>query len=306
MITAVDSANIREAAAVHSASWQASHRAFCAPDFVARHTPERQMEYLQKKMAGGSRLFMLLADGPVGLVSVTGSLIEDLYVLPDRQNRGFGTRLLQFAIAQCPGVPTLWILENNAGAERLYRRMGFRETGRRNAITDKLSEIEFALRKETKPMDHAQEARRLFMEGYNCAQAVFCAFCDETGLEIDAAARLASSFGGGMGRLREVCGTMSGALLALGMLRGYSEPGDPGKKAAHYRLVQEYARRFREENGAIVCRELLKNVPVTPGPLPEPRTPEFYARRPCLKLAERAAAILDELLGETKSKEEES
>ena len=147
-------------------------------------------------------------------------------------------------------------------------------------------------------MDHGSEAKRLFLMGYNCAQAVFCAFCDETGLDIDAAARMASSFGGGMGRLREVCGTMSGALLALGMIRGYADPADPRAKAAHYRLVQEYARCFRERNGAIVCRELLKNVPVTPGDTPEPRTPEFYARRPCLRLAGEAAAILDGMLRE--------
>ncbi len=149
-------------------------------------------------------------------------------------------------------------------------------------------------------MDHAEEAKRLFLMGYNCAQAVFCAFRDETGLDIDAAARLSSSFGGGMGRLREVCGTVSGALLALGMLRGYSEPGNQEKKAAHYRLVQEFARRFREKNGTIVCRELLKDVPVTPGGAPEKRTPEFYARRPCLRLAGEAAAILDEILAETR------
>ncbi len=148
-------------------------------------------------------------------------------------------------------------------------------------------------------MDHAKEAERLFLEGYNCAQAVFCAFCDMTGMDIDAAARLSSSFGGGMGRLREVCGTVSGALLALGVLRGYDDPRDPQAKAAHYRLVQEYARRFREKNGSIVCRELLKNVPVAPGGTPEPRTPEFYARRPCLRLAGEAAAILDEMLAET-------
>lgn len=148
-------------------------------------------------------------------------------------------------------------------------------------------------------MNHEEEARRLFMQGYNCAQAVFCAFCDETGLDIDTAARMASSFGGGMGRLREVCGTVSGALLALGILRGYSDPADPQAKAAHYRMVQEYARRFREKNGTIVCRELLKDVPVTPGGTPEPRTPEFYARRPCLRLAGEAAAILDEMLTET-------
>ena len=153
-------------------------------------------------------------------------------------------------------------------------------------------------------MDHAREAERLFMEGYNCAQAVFCAFCDETGLDIDAAARLSSSFGGGMGRLREVCGTVSGALLALGALCGYDDPADPGAKAAHYRLVQEYARRFREKNGSIVCRELLKNVPVSPGVVPEQRTPEFYARRPCLRLAGEAAEILDEMLRDIKADRE--
>ena len=103
-------------------------------------------------------------------------------------------------------------------------------------------------------MDHAEEAKRLFLEGYNCAQAVFCAFCDLTGLDVDAAARMASSFGGGMGRLREVCGAVSGALLALGMLRGYDDPHDPGAKAAHYRRVQEFARRFREKKGAAARR----------------------------------------------------
>ncbi len=153
-------------------------------------------------------------------------------------------------------------------------------------------------------MDHAAEAKRLFLAGYNCAQAVCCAFCDETGLDMDTAARLASSFGGGMGRLREVCGTMSGALLALGLLHGYADPADPEAKANHYLLVREYARRFRERNGAIVCRELLRDVPVTPGPVPEPRTAEFYARRPCLRLAGEAAAILEEMLKEIKAREE--
>ena len=148
-------------------------------------------------------------------------------------------------------------------------------------------------------MNHAEEAKRLFLQGYNCSQAVFCAFCDLTGLEIDTAARLSSSFGGGIGRLREVCGTVSGALLALGLLRGYSDPADPEAKPAHYRLVREFARRFSEKNGTIICRELLKDVPVTPGGTPEPRTPAFYARRPCLRLVGEAAEILDEMLAET-------
>ncbi|MBQ6961592.1 MAG: C_GCAxxG_C_C family protein [Clostridia bacterium] len=151
-------------------------------------------------------------------------------------------------------------------------------------------------------MEHAKEAERLFLEGYNCAQAVFCAFRDLTGMELNAAARLSSSFGGGMGRLREVCGTVSGALLALGMLRGYDDPKDPEQKKAHYALVREFARRFREKNETIICRELLKNVPVAPGGTPEERTPDFYARRPCLRLVGEAAAILDEILAETQAR----
>ena len=88
---------------------------------------------------------MLVEEEPVGVVSVTDSLIEDLYVLPEKQNMGYGTELLQFAVGQCQDTPSLWILENNVNAERLYRRMGFAKTGRTNAITDKLEEIELTL-----------------------------------------------------------------------------------------------------------------------------------------------------------------
>ena len=145
-------------------------------------------------------------------------------------------------------------------------------------------------------IDHADLARELFMKGYNCAQAVFCAFGDMTGLDIDTAAKLASSFGGGLGRLREVCGTVSGAALVLGIVRGYSTPGDQEVKAAHYRTVQEFARRFSEQNGSIICRELLAGTGATTGGEPEPRTPDFYKKRPCPELAWCAARILDQML----------
>ena len=145
MIVPVDETNLPQAAVIHSVSWKESHRAFCASDFIEAHTPDRQREYLSAKMKNGAQLFMLVEDGPVGIVSVTGGLIEDLYVLPDRQNRGYGTALLRYAVSRCTGTPTLWILENNVNAGRLYRRMGFRETGRKNAITNGLDEIEFAL-----------------------------------------------------------------------------------------------------------------------------------------------------------------
>ena len=150
-------------------------------------------------------------------------------------------------------------------------------------------------------MDHAEKARQLFLEGYNCAQAVVCAFEDMTGLDRETSARLASSFGGGMGRLREVCGTVSGALLVLGLLCGYSDPKDPGAKIEHYHLVQEFARRFREINGTIICRELLKCVRTKPGNDPEERTPAYYAARPCLRHVGEAAAIVEELIREDSS-----
>ena len=145
MIVTVDSENLLQAAAVHSLSWRESHRSFCSSAFVELHTPERQKEYLAGKMNSGSKLYMLVDGSPVGIVSVTDSLIEDLYVLPQKQNMGYGTRLLQFALERCAGTPTLWILENNVKAERLYRRMGFEKTGRVNEVSKGLNEIEFVL-----------------------------------------------------------------------------------------------------------------------------------------------------------------
>ncbi len=151
MIIPVDKSNIRQAAAVHSASWQESHRAFCAPDLVARHTPERQEQYISDKMSTGSRFYMLVESGPVGIVSVCGSLIEDLYVLPEMQGKGYGTRLLSFAVGQCSGKPSLLILENNHRAKRLYLKAGFRETGRIVSSPNGLDEIELAL--QEKPLN---------------------------------------------------------------------------------------------------------------------------------------------------------
>ena len=144
MIVPVDETNLLQAATIHSISWKESHRAFCAPDFIETHTPDRQREYLRNKMNNGTKLYMLVEEKPIGVVSVTKGLIEDLYILPDMQNMGYGTKLLLYAVGQCTDTPTLWILENNINAERLYRRIGFKETGRKNA-TNKLDEIEFAL-----------------------------------------------------------------------------------------------------------------------------------------------------------------
>ncbi len=148
MIIPVDQTNLSEAAAVHAAAWRDSHRAFCTPAFIEQHTTERQAAYLQRKLDAKSRIFLLVEDEPKGVVSVTGSLIEDLYVLPEQQGRGYGTKLLRFAAAIADGTPTLWILENNAGARRLYERLGFFETGSRKITPGGLDEIELALKPE--------------------------------------------------------------------------------------------------------------------------------------------------------------
>ena len=146
-------------------------------------------------------------------------------------------------------------------------------------------------------MDHQIQAAELFVQGYNCAQAVAVAYCDVTGLEPQFAAKMASSFGGGMGRLREVCGAVSGMLMVAGLLYGYSDPGEgDANKKAHYSLVQELAGKFREEVGSIVCREILQNPPSDPNPTP--RTAEFYAKRPCARLVILAAKILDSYIAE--------
>ena len=143
-------------------------------------------------------------------------------------------------------------------------------------------------------MDHGIKAAELFLQGYNCAQAMMVAYCDLTGMEPAYAAKLSSSFGGGMGRMREVCGAVSGMLMVAGLLYGYETPGDDVSKKAHYQLVQELSGKFREEVGSIVCREILKNPPSDPNPTP--RTAEFYKTRPCARMVELAARILEEYI----------
>ena len=145
-------------------------------------------------------------------------------------------------------------------------------------------------------MNHSDAAVQVFLEGYNCAQAVAVAFSDVTGLDKDLSARLASPFGGGMGRMREVCGAVSGMLMVAGILYGYDDPKATTAKRELYAQVQEMASEFREEMGSIVCRDLLKNPPSDPNP--SPRTAEYYAKRPCARMVRTAASILDDYIKE--------
>ena len=142
--------------------------------------------------------------------------------------------------------------------------------------------------------DHGKLAEENFRKGYNCAQSVLLAFGDVTGLDDRTAAMLTSSFGGGLGRLRELCGTVSGAAMVLGLVQGYADPDDPEAKTAHYHRVQEFARRFREKNGSIICRELLEGVESSAESTPSERTAEYYKKRPCAKISACAAAIARE------------
>ena len=143
-------------------------------------------------------------------------------------------------------------------------------------------------------MNHTDSAVQAFLDGYNCAQAVAVAFSDLTGLDKDLSARMASPFGGGMGRMREVCGAVSGMLMVAGILYGYDDPKATTAKRELYTQVQAMAGQFREEMGSIICRDLLKNPPADPNP--SPRTQAYYSSRPCARMVATAARILDEYI----------
>ena len=145
---------------------------------------------------------------------------------------------------------------------------------------------------------YAKAAEENFLQGYNCTQAVFLAFQDLFEMDEKTAAKLSSSFGGGMGRLREVCGAVSGMFLVAGMLYGYDTPGAHQEKSDHYKRIQELAKAYELENGSIVCRELLGLSEKRQQPVPEKRTEEYYKKRPCPKLVGMAAAIMGQYIEE--------
>lgn len=136
--------NLQLAAFVHAESWKESHKSFVSAQAVEKRTVERQANYLQRQIDSGKDVYLLTDDIPVGVVSVAGNLIENLYILPDRHGRGYGSFLLSFAISQCRGNPVLTVLNNNTAIE-IYRKYGFKETGKTIPLTPKLWEIEMIL-----------------------------------------------------------------------------------------------------------------------------------------------------------------
>ena len=144
------------------------------------------------------------------------------------------------------------------------------------------------------PQERAEQARKYFTSGYNCAQSVFLAYRDITGIDEVLAATISAPFGGGMGRLREVCGAVSGMTMVAGFIAPNSQPNDNENKKNCYATVQALAEEFRAENGSIICRELLGLAQQKDDPTPSPRTGEYYKRRPCAEYVAIAARIVGE------------
>ena len=149
--------------------------------------------------------------------------------------------------------------------------------------------------------DRIEKAYALFMKGYNCAQSVTAAFADLYGLTEEQALLASASFGGGMGRMRLTCGTVTGMFLLAGLESGTTNPDDRELKARNYAMVRELAERFKAENGSIVCSELLQMGNKTEAAMPSERTAAYYKKRPCPELVRCAARIYAQMLEEKKS-----
>ncbi len=142
-------------------------------------------------------------------------------------------------------------------------------------------------------------AVQLFLSGLNCAQAVFCAYCNEVGISHAQAARLASGFGGGIGRLRGTCGAVSGMVMVLGALHGYDDPLAKDDKTNIYKIIQNAVKRFEQENRSIICSELLslsKKQIAAETPQASERTSAYYKERPCANYCRVAAEIIQSTL----------
>ena len=145
-------------------------------------------------------------------------------------------------------------------------------------------------------MTKGDKAKQLFENGYNCAQAVFCSFPEVTGLDNETALRVSAGLGGGMGRMREVCGAVSGMIMVLSEKYACTDPSNHEEKAALYALIQKAAGEFSAENGSIVCRELLGLNEKKSDPTPEARTQTYYKKRPCGELVKCAADITEKYI----------
>ena len=143
-----------------------------------------------------------------------------------------------------------------------------------------------------------ERAKALFKQGFNCSQAVCAACADIYGIDEQTALRIAASFGGGIGRMRQTCGAACGMFILAGLENGSATPGDAEGKKQNYTLVQDLAAKFKQEKGSLICAELLGIAPKPQEPTPEARTENYYQKRPCVEMVANAVRIyLEELKG---------
>lgn len=223
--------------------------------------------------------------------------ISKLYVDKEHRGQGFGSPMFEKAkeVAVKHGLHAMYLTVNkyNTPSIEIYLHKGF------ETIEEVETDIGSGFVMDDYVMEYKLNKRDIAMAnfklGYNCSQAVVLAFLDELEMEQEMAARIASSFGGGMGRLREVCGAVSGMFLVAGAFYGYDNPDAYEQKAEHYARIQYLAEAFKKRNQSIVCRELL-GVQTTDGHVPEKRTDEFYRKRPCVHMIGDAAEILEQYI----------
>lgn len=263
--------------------------------FLAPHSIKREIEE-------GYEFYLLYGDGVlVGFTVVKPEaerlFISKLYVDKEHRGQGYGSPMFEHAkkIAVKNSLSAMYLTVNkyNTPSIDVYKHKGFEiieevqtDIGNGFIMNDYVMEVKLSKK---------ESAMTYFKMGYNCSQAVALAFADEMGVDKAILAKMTSSFGGGMGRLREVCGAVSGMFMVAGAIYGYDNPEVLGEKSEHYKRIQNLAAEFRDKNGSIVCRELL-GVEGAQIPVPEKRTGEYYKKRPCVELVGAAAEIMEKSL----------
>jgi C_GCAxxG_C_C family probable redox protein len=146
-------------------------------------------------------------------------------------------------------------------------------------------------------MTRGDKAKEFFLQGYNCSQAVALAYADMLAIDFDTLAKMMSGFGGGIGRRRDVCGSVSAMVFVMSTLYGYSQPKDSDGKKQTYSDVQQLTKEFEKINGSIICKELLGlKINGVDSPVPEPRTQQYYKKRPCHELVKCSADLLEDYI----------
>lgn len=261
---------------------------FLAPHSIKREIEEGYEFYLQYEGKVNTG-FMVVKPENERL------FISKLYVDKEHRGQGFGHYMFEKAQEICVDnhLKSMYLTVNkyNTPSIEVYIKKGF------ETVEEVVNDIGHGFVMDDYVMEKTLTKREIAMTyfkiGYNCSQAVALAFSEEMGMEPKVVAKLSSSFGGGIGRMREVCGAVSGMAMVAGMFYGYDNPKDYEKKSLLYGRIQQLAGSFKEREGTIICREML-GIDGASKPIPEKRTEEYYKKRPCVELVGDAAEILEE------------